>query len=228
MSSGEQTPSSTPLKKFIIKLKPKINEAPIIELCPAPLIDLTILKNSKQWLIFDLEWDKWRTIYQISWIIANQNGVVERHCYDIIGVKIGYTHFQRQIKNRLHVSIAKARFLSAIDMCDIIISHNLSGDLSVLIKNKYINADYLCSKNKSQFCTMKTTRLLVQAKNINDQIKYPKLCELYEHLFGHPIINSELLHNADMDCEILYQCVLKLTEGVMPSLELLPDIACQS
>lgn len=174
-------------------------------------INLTHLKEKKL-LIFDLEWDKYRTIYQISWLVVDRQEIVERHNYDIIGVKIGPTHFERKIRNKLHVSIAKLRFLQSINYCDVIIAHNLAGDLSVLIKNQYLKSDHLTNQLKMTLCTMKISRYLVQAKNQKNQIKAPKLIELYEYLFSKPIVNHYQLHQADVDCDILYQCVIKLIQ----------------
>lgn len=57
------------------------------------------------------------------------------------------------------------------------------------------------------YCTMKESKDIVRAKNINGKIKYPKLTEAYEHFFGKELDRA---HSANADAVAVLEIYLAL------------------
>ena len=76
------------------------------------------------------------------------------------------------------------------------------------------NEIYEKTKNIDSYCTMQQGRRLCNIQRINEKtgrpfIKFPKLIELYSHLF--PLRKSpENLHNSAVDIQITLACYLKM------------------
>ncbi len=104
---------------------------------------------------------------------------------------------------------------NAIDHCDLIIGHNISFDKQVVIV-EHIRSN-LSSKfpSKPVYCTMKSSKTLCNLHYFNKNNtcipKFPKLSELYQHLFYSPPTN---LHNSLNDVLICMRCYMKLVHDV--------------
>jgi DNA polymerase III epsilon subunit-like protein len=122
--------------------------------------------------------------------------------------------------------------------CDVVVAHNWNfdktvieieikrneraikercGDKSHSFMEKIFHPDYLCLNNVYSFCTMlESTHLCdIRKKLKNGQLsknpKYPKLAELYEHLFGETPDGQ--LHNSLYDVCACLRCFIKLRLG---------------
>jgi len=109
-------------------------------------------------------------------------------------------------------------FYKAYQRADIVVAHNISFDEAVLIKESASHCNELeramLQKEKLTFCTMKTSVDLccILATNSRGSYKkYPKLAELYNHLFGYV---PENLHDARTDVLCCLRCYLKISEDI--------------
>lgn len=99
--------------------------------------------------------------------------------------------------------------------CDLIIGHNLNFDKNMFIveceRNKIKNSFDIIKKNNNinEYCTMKNSINLCKLENpyYPDSYKFPKLSELYFHLFNE---NPENLHNSWFDVLITFKCFYKI------------------
>lgn len=104
---------------------------------------------------------------------------------------------------------------SIIDSVDTIVGHNIEFDFNVLLAelhracphNGSLPQDIIFKlKQKKQFCTMKNSVDMCKIKGSNGRFKYPKLTELYNHLF------KEIFpaHHALYDARATNRCYLEL------------------
>lgn len=117
-------------------------------------------------------------------------------------------------------------FLDDVDDSDFVVGHNLEFDLDILkveilriiaettddnikvrhqekINKLYSYDNYYCTmKNSVNICKIPSTNI-----KFKDQYKYPKLVELYNHLFG---IKPQNLHNSLNDVMVTLRCFYKL------------------
>lgn len=165
--------------------------------------NLSVLNKDKL-LIFDIEWYE-RHIHEIAWCILHKGKLIDEQHY--------YIQHNSIMKNMsTNECDIQNKFNKAIDDCDVIISHNLPTDLSLLIENKYLRESPIEDRGKYLFCSMYGTKNQVKTLDKNGKIKNPRLDELYKFLFGKGIEESESnrLHTANYDCKILAECILKL------------------
>ena len=117
-------------------------------------------------------------------------------------------------------------FYNTAIQADCIIAHNIAFDIRMIefeIERNYaklehrvpqiislFNPIFLRVKNIDTFCTMKSSvnicNIIKLDKNNRPYKKYPKLCELYLHLF-QSVPNH--LHNAVMDVIVCLRCFIK-------------------
>ncbi|WP_310993119.1 exonuclease domain-containing protein [Aequorivita marina] len=184
------------------------------------LIDLSNIEENL-FFLFDIETDglikngKYPNIVQVSWMIMDTNGIVYKKNTELVNSDFNENSDAFKI-NKLNPSIIKKIGKQPSDVfldmtydlkhCKIISAHNLKFDLSILENEfrKYqidFNFDSL-----ERFCTMDFgTELL--SNEFNPEPKFPKLTELFEHLFNHKI---KQFHNANSDVTILAKCVKEL------------------
>ena len=97
-------------------------------------------------------------------------------------------------------------FYGDLKNCDTLIAHNLNFDINILLSEcyRYGFKNIIDEINlKNQYCTM------LKGKSIlfeNDS-KYPKLIELYNHIYSEQF---NQIHNALDDCIKCQKCYLKL------------------
>lgn len=176
--------------------------------------------------------DKWPHVMQISYIIYNtETGQIDEK-YDtyiklntwviVDPVSEGIHGITREIMDTKGVSIQEAlvRVRDALGKVDICVGHNVSFDKRFLIVEGIRNsirmnfpADYCTMKNGKEMCKIDFT-----FSNGEKGFKFPKLMELYEHLFpGIPAPQN--LHNSFADTIITLKCYCKMAHDVNLSLD---------
>lgn len=178
-------------------------------------VDLSKL-NKKLFFVFDIETDglivnkSYPNIVQISWMIIDFDGVVHKKNNLFINCEFNENSSAFKI-NKLKPELIKQLGKEPIEAyqivindlkhCHTLVAHNIDFDYGVLFnefkKYNLKNIPY----DKEKFCTMKWGQKELAKEDEN--IKYPKLTELYKHLFNHEITQ---LHNANSDVIILSKC----------------------
>jgi DNA polymerase III epsilon subunit-like protein len=176
--------------------------------------------------------DKWPHVMQISYIIYNTETSQIDEKYDtyiklntwviVDPVSEGIHGITREIMDTKGVPIQEAlvRVRDALGKVDICVGHNVSFDKRFLIVEGVRNnirmnfpADYCTMKNGKEICKIDFT-----FSNGEKGFKFPKLMELYEHLFpGIPAPQN--LHNSFADTIITLKCYCKMAHGVNLSLD---------
>ena len=176
-------------------------------------------------LIFDFETDgigdfKTQRAIQIAWIITDSEyNILDEKVYFIKGVKEINTDFHKHISlkliNKIGLDLKTViiyfldRIKTIINNNGKIIAHNASFDINIL-KNEMRHLGFAdIDLSKYVYCTKKNTvnlcKIPIKGKNY---YKFPKLIELYNHLFGKdPDIR---LHDALNDTKVLYDCCKEL------------------
>lgn len=183
-------------------------------------IDLSSI-NKKLFFLFDIETDgliednNCPNIIQISWMIMDIEGVVYKKITELINCNFNDKSEAFKV-NKINPDIIRKigrepfevfqELIYDLKYCSIISAHNLSFDLTVLINEfeKY-NIEFDID-NIEKFCTMKYgVELMKSEENLNP--KYPKLVEVFEHLFNH---KTKQFHNSHSDVTILAKCVKEM------------------
>jgi DNA polymerase III epsilon subunit-like protein len=176
--------------------------------------------------------DKWPHVMQVSYIIYNtETGEIDEK-YDayiklntwviVDPVSEGIHGITREIMDTKGIPIQEAlvRVRDALGKVDICVGHNVSFDKRFMIVEGIRNsirmnfpADYCTMKNGKQICKIDFT-----FSNGEKGFKFPKLMELYEHLFpGIPAPQN--LHNSFADTIITLKCYCKMAHDVNLSLD---------
>jgi len=176
--------------------------------------------------------DKWPHVMQVSYIIYNtETGEIDEK-YDayiklntwviVDPVSEGIHGITREIMDTKGVPIQEAlvRVRDALGKVDICVGHNVSFDKRFMIVEGIrtsirmnFPADYCTMKNGKQICKIDFT-----FSNGEKGFKFPKLMELYEHLFpGIPAPQN--LHNSFADTIITLKCYCKMAHDVNLSLD---------
>lgn len=172
----------------------------------------------------------WPHIIQISW------QVVDSETWDIIKeedhfLKLRTTwNTESALIHQIPESIARNfgkepqiilnNLYNDILSCNYVIGHNLSFDKTVImaeIHRLYIHNEFAISPPKfwsktKDICTMKSSKKFCNIKFKNsDDLKFPRLNELYLKLFGSEYdISGADLHNAKHDVSCLIMCFKEL------------------
>ena len=176
--------------------------------------------------------DKWPHVMQVSYVIYNtETGEIDEK-YDayiklntwviVDPVSEGIHGITREIMDTKGVPIQEAlvRVRDALGKVDICVGHNVSFDKRFIIVEGIRNsirmnfpADYCTMKNGKEICKIDFT-----FSNGEKGFKFPKLMELYEHLFpGIPAPQN--LHNSFADTIITLKCYCKMAHDVNLSLD---------
>lgn len=184
------------------------------------ILDLSKIEK-KLFFLFDIETDgliekdDYPNIVQISWMIMDYDGIVYKKITELVNSEFNEKSEAFKI-NKLNPEIIKKFGVDPKELlqtmtydlkhCDIISSHNLNFDLTVL-KTLFekCNVDFNFERME-QFCTMEYGLELLPT-SYKSNPKYPKLTELYEYLFNHKV---KQFHNANSDVTILAKCVKEL------------------
>lgn len=174
---------------------------------------------------------KWPYIVQLSYILYDtEEHMVLNYVDKIIklppGIKISkgsedihkITNEMSQTKG-VDINQELKDFNTILLNADLIIAHNISFDKNMLMvecyRNKIINNFIKNGQKNSEFCTMKNSvnlcKIEREYKNGDKYFKWPKLMELYEHLFG---TIPEGLHNSMVDVLACLRCYGKMELNV--------------
>jgi hypothetical protein len=139
----------------------------------------------------------------------------------------------KEMSSKKGITIIKAmnEFMKDIKKVDLIIAHNAIFDLKMIsielnrilrlclpsnrsYKKIQENIDFI-NNVKNVYCTMMSNIKICNIKSINkngkEYVKFPKLCELHQHLF-QSVPNN--LHNSLIDVIVCLRCFIKTTYNV--------------
>ncbi len=170
---------------------------------------------------------KWPYIVQLSYLLYDtEEKMVLDYVDKIIKLPLGVqiskasedihkiTNEMSQTKG-VDIKRELVEFNDTLSQADLIIGHNISFDKNMVMvecyRHKIINMFTFPGKKRKEFCTMKNSVNLCKLKRYNSRdepyYKYPKLMELYKHLFG---VIPDGLHNSMIDVLACLRCYGKM------------------
>jgi DNA polymerase III epsilon subunit-like protein len=159
--------------------------------------------------------DNWPHIVSLSWMVLENDTVVETHSY-IVKPKnwvipdesIAIHGITNEIANKEGVELEHAIDNFMYQHYDLMLAHNLDFDENVIVNAIFWD---LNRKNFLEFphpkrCSMKLSRDICKIPTLYNAFKSPKLSELYRFVFGK---NPEMdkLHGSLYDVEILVKII---------------------
>ena len=176
--------------------------------------------------------DKWPHVMQVSYIIYDtETGEVDE-TYDayiklntwviVDPVSIQIHGITQEIMDKKGIPIQEAliHLRDALGKVDLCVGHNVSFDKRFIIVEGVRNnirmnfpTDYCTMKNSKNICKIQFT-----FSDGTKGFKYPKLMELYEHLFPD-IPAPQNLHNSFADTIVTLKCYCKMAHNVNLSLD---------
>ncbi len=180
-------------------------------------LETTGLPKKKNALITDL--DNWPRVVQIAWSCHDADGrVLSANDYIISpdgftipaeAAKIHGITDERARREGVFATEALIPFAQAVKSSQYLVAHNISFDYPVIFAEfqRYNIAHSLDSRE--QICTMKTKAVIhhCQMKNKQGGLKWPKLSEMYQVLFGEPFPDA---HDARADVNACARCFFEL------------------
>jgi len=177
-------------------------------------IETTGLPGARNASIKDL--DNWPRIVQLAWLqydnnqnlVSEENHIIKPEGFTIPGdaVRVHGITTEKALELGINLETTLQKFAELISESEIIIAHNIDFDA------KIIGAEFLRAGintvlfNKQRFCTMKTTTELCKIDG-HYGYKWPKLSELYYHLFKNKIEDT---HDAAVDVKACVECFFEL------------------
>lgn len=170
----------------------------------------------------------WPDIVSIAWVLMRDDGVPVSSEYHIVyPEKWEIPPNSTEIHN-ISTSMARSyghmldevmfRFLRDVEKADVLIAHNMRFDQNVVnnaLKWRLNHERMLENYGKRMFCTMKESKDIVKIVTRTGTYKYPKLVELYRHLFGSE--PKELLHNSMGDVQVMMKCFYEIWGKGLPA-----------
>ena len=161
---------------------------------------------------------KWPYVVQLSWIYFDGDTIVPHNYIIKIDGNIpeestkihGITN--EMSSKGISMKDALLIFTKDFERGDVLVAHNINFDLKLVQVESIRNGIDLDKSNKIQFCTMKYGTKIT---NIPGRwgLKYPKLIELYTHMFDDSGSDNMSFHNAIIDVLICYRCFVKMTKN---------------
>jgi len=177
-------------------------------------IETTGLPGARNASIKDL--DNWPRIVQLACLqydnnqnlVSEENHIIKPEGFTIPGdaVRVHGITTEKALELGINLETTLQKFAELISESEIIIAHNIDFDA------KIIGAEFLRAGintvlfNKQRFCTMKTTTELCKIDGPYGY-KWPKLSELYYHLFKNKIEDT---HDAAVDVKACVECFFEL------------------
>ena len=156
--------------------------------------------------------DEWPYIVQFSYVVfeTDDDTALEVDCILRVPVDITTTFIHGITKEASDRGVDFGevfhQFYAAMTSADIVVGHNLDFDMQLVVAE--------CTRRRLsfefpsvRFCTMRESKERVGLLNASGYFKYPKLSELYEHLFHVAPVN---LHNALADAYMCLRCFFVL------------------
>ena len=160
--------------------------------------------------------DNWPRIIQLAWLLTDEYGAeVKRGKYlihpdgwvmptDKFWTDNGFSQ-ENSIKRGFPIGIVLDLFLGSLDVCDLLVSHNMSFDYHVL------GAELLRSRRKikktNKLCTKEIGANFCKIKTQYSNYKWPKLIELHQKLFNKGFDGA---HDAMSDVIACKDCFFEL------------------
>ena len=183
----------------------------------------------KSWNAPVTDTENWPRLVQLGWILSDEQGNDIRQGNVIIkpsGFEIpeqassvhGITTEMAMEKGEPlhHVMVT---FMLDMACADAIVGHNVGFDMKV-VGAEFVRLNFLPAlqrmKETPQIDTMTRSTEYCGIMGSYGRLKWPKLTELYTHLFGHAFENA---HDAMADITATKECYFELVNrGVIPSL----------
>ena len=168
--------------------------------------------------------DKWPYIVQLSWISYNVETLKLIEIKDYV-IKLKRGILIPEESSKVHgitkdISIAQGinikdalfEFLECLKNTNVLVAHNIEFDKKMIAAEFYRNGYHNIFKDMEypfiEYCTMKFGDRITRLTRINPKTnlvypKFPKLIELYEHLFKE---TPENLHNSLVDVMVCFRC----------------------
>lgn len=160
-------------------------------------------------------------IVQLAWILSNSNGsevsrssmIIKPSGYSIpeSAAAIHNITTEYALENGVPLKKCLKQMAELVDDVKLLVAHNISYDSSIL-KEEFHRAGLNYPFGKTPVvCTMKSSTEYCELPKNSDipGYKYPKLEELYRHLFGYDFLDA---HDALADAEACKQCYFELVE----------------
>lgn len=160
----------------------------------------------------------WPRMVQIAWVIYNEAGeqldeqdyiiFPENYTIPYVVTQIHGISTKRAIAEGHDLKKVLELFAKALSKVKVVVAHNIAFD------EKIIGAEFLRKKivhtyyEKEEFCTMKSTTHVTKIEG-KFGYKWPKLNELYQHLFQETFAEQ---HNALADIRATARCFWALKE----------------
>lgn len=167
-------------------------------------------------------------LVQLAWIIATDNGdeisrssMIVRPDGFVIPPGAARVHgitTEMAIRSGIPLKQAIQQLTTASKGVALLVAHNITYDLGIL-KGEFHRAGLAYPfPSTPGICTMKASTNYCGLPKVGGKsgFKYPKLDELYRHLFGYDFLNA---HNAEADTEACMACYFELIKrGVLSSI----------
>lgn len=168
-----------------------------------------------------LEQPVWPHIVQAAWIVSDGNGKILRSASRIVK-PVGFTIPADAVAvHGITTKIAREQGTEPqtvlhvlnreIERAGLVVAHNLDFDANVINAESKRFGMPCCILSKNGYCTMKNTKELTQLgfpdNPYPNEWKWPKLEELYRHLFGHDFDGA---HDAGADVRACFDCFWEL------------------
>ncbi len=166
--------------------------------------------------------DNWPRVLQVAWVVLNANGSVsQKRMYFINHVDLNINEDvcnltsidDLVLKNHgVPIEFALRQLNEDAIGSSRIVAHNLDFDMKVIsaeFNRLSINNDL---ERKKKFCTMKESVDLCRIPS-SYGYKFPKLEELYYHLFNNSIKQN---HRADADVTMTAKCYMRMNDIEIP------------
>lgn len=163
--------------------------------------------------------DNWPRVIQLAWVLLDADfNEIDTDCNLIMPdgwtiptekfwIDNGYST-ETNMEQGMRMPMALFRFANAINRAEFTIAHNMNFD-SPIITAEMLRYGVTPQHKTKKICTMHTTTQFVGARNSRGGIKWPKLEELHEKLFGVKFDNA---HDALADVRATVRCFKELTK----------------
>ena len=166
--------------------------------------------------------NNWPRLVQLSFIISDGNDSrefdfiikpdgfeISKEATDIHGIS------QEQAMNDgVKLEYAMAIFRAMVNVADVIVAHNITFDRAIVGAEYYrlgIGKSFEERlAEKEQFCTMQKTTDMCKIPSQYGGNKWPKLIELYKHMFNEEFSGA---HNSMVDTRACAKCYFKLIKN---------------
>lgn len=164
--------------------------------------------------------DNWPRCVQLAWQLhSSDSSLIESESYIIkpddgydIPYSVGQVHgISTELANNQGHNLQDVlnKFLLALDKAKFIVGQNIAFDIPILSCEffRYKIDNKLSEKPVLDTCTEKTAAICKLPGGRGGKFKYPKLSELYQHLFDESFKDA---HNASADVEATARCFFEL------------------